>query len=78
MRLVDVNDNSPRLEQRLWEVELDETWGNGPPDDASLLEISVVDPDTSNYFFYRVRRSDFMKREYGREISDAFITLQNG
>lgn len=78
MRLVDVNDNSPRLEQRLWEVELDETWGNGPPDDASLLEISVVDPDTSNYFFYRVSRSDFMKREYGREISDAFITLQNG
>ena len=54
VRLVDVNDNSPRLEQGLWQVELNETWGTGPPDDNSLLEISVVDPDTSNYFFYRV------------------------
>ncbi|KAK8405865.1 hypothetical protein O3P69_001973 [Scylla paramamosain] len=57
VRLVDVNDNSPRLQQRLWEVELNETWGSGPPEDTSLLEISVLDPDTSNYFFYRVVES---------------------
>lgn len=77
VRLVDVNDNSPRLEQRLWEVELDETWGDGPPDDASLLEITVVDPDTSNYFFYRVSTSDFMEREWGRKISDGFMAHQD-
>lgn len=63
VRLVDVNDNSPRLEQRLWEVELNETWGAGPPDDTSLLEISVVDPDTSNYFFYRVSTTS-LKRHF--------------
>ncbi|KAK4300601.1 hypothetical protein Pmani_027211 [Petrolisthes manimaculis] len=57
VRLADVNDNSPKLEQKLWQVEVDETWGNGPPDDTSLLQISVLDPDTSNYFYYRVVES---------------------
>lgn len=52
--MADVNDNSPRLEQKLWQVEVDETWGSGPPDEASLFQISVLDPDTSNYFYYRV------------------------
>lgn len=54
VRLADVNDNSPRLEQKQWKVEVDETWGSGPPDETSLLQISVLDPDTSNYFYYRV------------------------
>ncbi|XP_045130294.1 putative neural-cadherin 2 isoform X1 [Portunus trituberculatus] len=54
VRLTDVNDNSPQLEQKQWEVEVDETWGAGPPDNVSLLEVSVLDVDTSNYFFYRV------------------------
>ncbi|XP_071534244.1 putative neural-cadherin 2 [Panulirus ornatus] len=54
VRLVDVNDNPPRLERTLWHVEMDETWGAGPPDNSTLLHISVLDPDTANYFFYRV------------------------
>ncbi|XP_042206047.1 putative neural-cadherin 2 [Homarus americanus] len=54
VRLVDVNDNSPRLEQSQWDVEIDETWGPGPPDDSTLLQITALDADTSNYFFYRV------------------------
>ncbi|XP_064093764.1 putative neural-cadherin 2 isoform X1 [Macrobrachium nipponense] len=54
IRLVDVNDNSPRLAKKMWEVEMDETWGRGPPDNSTLLEISVSDRDTNNYFFYRV------------------------
>lgn len=58
VRLTDVNDNSPRLEQKQWEVEVDETWGAGPPDNVSLLEVSVLDVDTSNYFFYRVRQNE--------------------
>lgn len=58
VRLTDVNDNSPQLEQKEWEVEVDETWGVGPPDNNSLLEVSVLDVDTSNYFFYRVSKND--------------------
>ncbi|XP_071534252.1 neural-cadherin-like [Panulirus ornatus] len=54
VRLTDVNDNSPRLSRHLWELEVDETWGDGPPDGSTLLEMSAVDRDTSNYFFYRV------------------------
>ncbi|XP_071534107.1 uncharacterized protein [Panulirus ornatus] len=54
IRLADVNDNSPRLARQLWELEVDETWGEGPPDNSTLLEMSTVDRDTSNYFFYRV------------------------
>ncbi|XP_068213121.1 putative neural-cadherin 2 [Palaemon carinicauda] len=54
IRLVDVNDNSPRLAKKMWELEMDETWGRQPPDNSTLLEISVSDRDTNNYFFYRV------------------------
>ncbi|XP_069157547.1 putative neural-cadherin 2 isoform X1 [Procambarus clarkii] len=54
VRLVDVNDNCPRLEHSLWDLETDETRGQGPPDNSTLLHLSVLDSDTSNYFFYRV------------------------
>ncbi|XP_047498496.1 putative neural-cadherin 2 [Penaeus chinensis] len=54
VRLTDVNDNSPRLTQHMWQVDVNETWGAGPPDDTSLLEITASDPDTTNYFYYRV------------------------
>ncbi|XP_066955765.1 LOW QUALITY PROTEIN: putative neural-cadherin 2 [Macrobrachium rosenbergii] len=54
VRLVDVNDNSPRLAKKMWEVDVDETWGTGPHDNETLLEISVSDRDMSNYFSYRV------------------------
>ncbi|XP_068212828.1 putative neural-cadherin 2 [Palaemon carinicauda] len=54
VRLVDVNDNSPRLAQRMWEADIDETWGADPPDNSTLLEISVNDRDVNNYFFFRV------------------------
>lgn len=83
VRLVDVNDNSPRLEQRLWEVEMNETWGTGPPEDVSLLEISVMDPDTSNYFFYRASIDDLithtkvqMHFQVHSITRDAFLTRQ--
>ncbi|XP_037779315.1 putative neural-cadherin 2 [Penaeus monodon] len=54
VRLADVNDNAPRLTRELWEAEVEETWGAGPPRDDTLLEITTDDRDTSNYFFYRV------------------------
>ncbi|XP_069945504.1 putative neural-cadherin 2 isoform X2 [Cherax quadricarinatus] len=54
VRLADVNDNSPRLARQLWELQVEETWGEGPPDNKTILEISAADRDTSNYFFYRV------------------------
>nr|XP_045603729.1 putative neural-cadherin 2 isoform X2 [Procambarus clarkii]XP_045603730.1 putative neural-cadherin 2 isoform X2 [Procambarus clarkii] len=54
VRLADVNDNSPRLTQDLWQVEVDETWGDGPPSNHTLLQVTTADHDTSNYFFYRV------------------------
>ncbi|KAK4290981.1 hypothetical protein Pmani_036157, partial [Petrolisthes manimaculis] len=57
VRLADVNDNSPRLARQMWELEVDETWGDGAPANDTLLEISVTDKDISNYFFYRVVES---------------------
>ncbi|ROT75900.1 Neural-cadherin [Penaeus vannamei] len=54
VRLADVNDNSPRLTRELWEAEVEETWGAGPPAGDTLLEVTADDRDTSNYFFYRV------------------------
>lgn len=54
VRLADVNDNSPRLTRQLWQLEADETWGAGPVDNSTLLEITAADPDAVNYFFYRV------------------------
>ncbi|XP_068245433.1 putative neural-cadherin 2 [Palaemon carinicauda] len=57
VRLADINDNSPRLTRELWKVEVNETWASGPPDNMTLVEISTLDHDTSNYFFYRVVES---------------------
>ncbi|ROT70200.1 DN cadherin-like protein [Penaeus vannamei] len=54
VRLADVNDNSPRLTRQLWQVEVDETWGSGPQSNVTLLEVTASDPDTANYFFYRI------------------------
>nr|XP_027218828.1 putative neural-cadherin 2 [Penaeus vannamei] len=54
VRLTDVNDNSPRLTRQLWQVEVNETWGSGPQSNATLLEITADDPDTANYFLYRI------------------------
>ena len=55
VRLVDVNDNSPRLTRDLWVVEVKETWGDGPASNYTLLQVTTADQDTSNYFYYRVR-----------------------
>ncbi|XP_045131274.1 putative neural-cadherin 2 isoform X2 [Portunus trituberculatus] len=54
VRLVDVNDNSPRLTRDLWVVEVKETWGDGPASNYTLLQVTTADQDTSNYFYYRV------------------------
>ncbi|CAL4064457.1 unnamed protein product, partial [Meganyctiphanes norvegica] len=54
VHLVDVNDNSPRLARPLWELQVMETWGVGPPDNTTLLQVTALDRDTKNYFFYRV------------------------
>nr|XP_045604889.1 putative neural-cadherin 2 [Procambarus clarkii] len=54
VRLADVNDNSPRLARREWQLEVEETWGDGPPGNDTILEIASFDPDTTNYFSYRV------------------------
>lgn len=54
VRLTDVNDNSPKLLQREWRLQIPETNGLGPPSDQSLLDLAVTDPDRANYFFYRV------------------------
>ena len=55
VRLSDVNDNAPRLARSEWYLEIDETWGDGTPDNSTLLTVAANDKDTSNYFFYRVR-----------------------
>ncbi|XP_068222054.1 neural-cadherin-like [Palaemon carinicauda] len=54
VRLTDENDNSPRLARQYWELEVDETWGDGPPDNVTLLEMTAADPDTRNHFSYKV------------------------
>ncbi|XP_042866471.1 putative neural-cadherin 2 [Penaeus japonicus] len=54
IRLVDVNDNSPRLAHRHYNLELNETFGDRDPDNTTLLELLAADRDTTNYFFYRV------------------------
>ena len=56
VRLADVNDNSPRLARSEWYLEMDETWGLGPPDNSTLLTVAANDMDTANYFFYRVSK----------------------
>ncbi|XP_064095252.1 LOW QUALITY PROTEIN: putative neural-cadherin 2 [Macrobrachium nipponense] len=54
VRLADVNDNSPRITREIWQVDVNETWGPGPPSNTTLLQITTQDHDTSNYFYYRV------------------------
>lgn len=56
VRLLDVNDNAPRLARRVWDLEVDESWGQEEPGDnaSTILEITAADPDTANYFIYRV------------------------
>ncbi|XP_050721664.1 putative neural-cadherin 2 isoform X2 [Eriocheir sinensis] len=54
IRLSDVNDNSPRLARKQWDLTVQETWGNRDPDNTTLLEIAAADRDTANYFYYRV------------------------
>lgn len=56
IRLVDVNDNSPRLTHRHYNLEVNETFGDRGPDNATLLELLAADRDTTNYFYYRVCR----------------------
>ncbi|XP_064098214.1 putative neural-cadherin 2 [Macrobrachium nipponense] len=54
VRLTDENDNSPRLARQYWELEVDETWGEGPPNNMTLLEMTAADPDTKNHFSYKI------------------------
>ncbi|XP_066988266.1 putative neural-cadherin 2 [Macrobrachium rosenbergii] len=54
VRLTDENDNSPRLARQFWELEVDETWGDGPPSNRTLLEMTAADPDTKNHFSYKI------------------------
>ncbi|XP_045132549.1 putative neural-cadherin 2 [Portunus trituberculatus] len=54
IRLSDVNDNSPRLARKQWNLTVQETWGEQEPENTTLLEIAAADRDTSNYFHYRV------------------------
>ncbi|XP_064098213.1 neural-cadherin-like [Macrobrachium nipponense] len=54
VRLTDENDNSPRLARQYWELEVDETWGDGPPNNMTLLEMTAADPDTKNHFSYKI------------------------
>lgn len=52
----DVNDNSPRLARKQWNLTVQETWGEQEPENTTLLEIAAADRDTANYFHYRVRQ----------------------
>ncbi|XP_050704354.1 putative neural-cadherin 2, partial [Eriocheir sinensis] len=54
IRLSDVNDNSPRLARKQWDLTVQETWGDRQPENTTLLEIAAADRDTANYFYYRV------------------------
>lgn len=76
VRLADVNDNSPRLARQLWELEVDETWGKGPPNDTTILEVSAADRDTSNYFYYRVSENGAKEERDFRKGWDIFCTYE--
>ena len=54
----DVNDNSPRLARKQWNLTVQETWGDQEPENVTLLEIAAADRDTANYFHYRVRQGE--------------------
>ena len=54
VRVMDENDNPPRLARRHWELEVDETPPEGPPPTTTLLELTAADRDARNAFLYRV------------------------
>ncbi|XP_064105899.1 putative neural-cadherin 2 isoform X2 [Macrobrachium nipponense] len=54
VRLSDENDNSPRLARKSWELEVYETFSDGPPNNITLLEMTAADPDSKNDFSFRV------------------------
>ncbi|KAK8404802.1 hypothetical protein O3P69_001423 [Scylla paramamosain] len=54
VRVMDENDNPPRLARRHWELEVDETPPGAPSPNATLLELTAADKDARNVFLYRV------------------------
>ncbi|KAK8405089.1 hypothetical protein O3P69_001579 [Scylla paramamosain] len=54
VRVMDENDNPPRLARRHWELKVDETPPEGPPPTTTLLELTAADRDARNAFLYRV------------------------
>ncbi|XP_066937061.1 uncharacterized protein [Macrobrachium rosenbergii] len=55
IRIGDENDNSPEFPSERFELEVDETWGNGDPDPVTpLMEVTCFDPDVRNDFLYRI------------------------
>ncbi|XP_066937059.1 putative neural-cadherin 2 [Macrobrachium rosenbergii] len=55
IRIGDENDNSPEFPSERFELEVDETWGNGDPDPVTpLMEVTCFDPDVDNDFLYRI------------------------
>ncbi|MPC09092.1 Neural-cadherin [Portunus trituberculatus] len=54
VRVVDQNDNPPRLARRSWEVEVQETPRAAPLANTTLLELTAVDKDASATLHYRV------------------------
>ncbi|XP_042879004.1 neural-cadherin-like, partial [Penaeus japonicus] len=57
VRVLDLNDNSPLLARRQWDLEVDETWGSTAPDNKTILELTATDRDTANLMHYRVVES---------------------
>ncbi|XP_045101058.1 putative neural-cadherin 2 isoform X2 [Portunus trituberculatus] len=54
VRVVDQNDNPPRLARRSWEVEVQETPRAAPLANTTLLELTAADKDASATLHYRV------------------------
>ncbi|XP_064120797.1 uncharacterized protein LOC135225392 [Macrobrachium nipponense] len=55
IRIGDENDNSPEFPSERFELEVDETWGNGDPDPVTpIMEVTCFDPDVRNDFLYRI------------------------
>lgn len=80
IRLSDVNDNSPRLARKQWDLTVQETWGDRAPDNTTLLEIAAADRDTANYFYYRVRRTCWQQTqgEIGGNMKGGACWVQGG
>lgn len=74
----DVNDNSPRLARKQWNLTVQETWGDSSPENTTLLEIAAVDRDTANYFYYRVRRTCWQEAhgEIGGNMEGKCVAVQ--